>query len=370
MFDFLDIDKGGRVSISEFSLRFNSTVLSSKERKEKMDISLNIKENINMLFDYFDKDKNGFISKEELFTSLKAANHNITMADVEIIMKKVDKDNSNSIDRNEFMSIMEDYFKDEQLLIEEEKNYILNMFKEETQDNVGFLTIQQFKNLLSNKLNLNFSENELEELINSTDCNFDGMIDIEEFVRLIDLAEKVGSVGKTINSMKMQKKFNPMVFLNIFHGLPMNFIPSFIRECEKSLKMSPSCTLRPIIDATGILYEDIIMENDAKKIKAGNVGSLKALMTTVNCKIQFVKATGVPIPDESALDRKQGIAGRILKIALFNSSKNTFLGNSISISCKWTEDYEDRWNFEDDNRYNFNNNILIRYNNQSNMYFI
>ena len=40
------------------------------------------------------------------------------------------------------------------------------MFKEETQDNVGFLTIQQFKNLLSNKLNLNFSENVVSLKIN------------------------------------------------------------------------------------------------------------------------------------------------------------------------------------------------------------
>jgi hypothetical protein len=80
-----------------------------------------------------------------------------------------------------------------------------------------------------------------------------------------------------------------------------------------------------------------------------------------------VKATGVPIPDESALDRKQNIVGRLLKMGLFNNSKNLFFGNTLSITCKWSEDYEDRWNFIDDNRYNFNNNILIRYNNQEEM---
>jgi hypothetical protein len=286
------------------------------------------------------------------------------MADVEVIMKKVDKDRSNTIDRNEFITIMEEHFKEEQFLFDEEKNYILNLFKEETQDNVGFLTIQQFKNLLSNKLNLDLNETELNELIQTTDCNFDGMIDIEEFVRLIDAAEQVKSVGKTIRSIKMQKKFNPLVFLNIFHGLPVNFIPSFLRECEKSLKVTPSATLRPVTDATGILYEDIVMDSDLKK---KSLTSLKQISTIVNCKIQFDKATGVPIPDESALDRKQNIVGRLLKIGLFNNSKNFFFGNTLSITCKWSEDYEDRWNFIDDNRYNFNNNILVRYNNQDDM---
>jgi len=286
------------------------------------------------------------------------------MADVEVIMKKVDKDRSNTIDRNEFITIMEEHFKEEQFLFDEEKNYILNLFKEETQDNVGFLTIQQFKNLLSNKLNLDLTETELNELIQTTDCNFDGMIDIEEFVRLIDAAEQVKSVGKTIRSIKMQKKFNPLVFLNIFHGLPVNFIPSFLRECEKSLKVTPSATLRPVTDATGILYEDIVMDSDLKK---KSLTSLKQISTIVNCKIQFDKATGVPIPDESALDRKQNILGRLLKIGLFNNSKNFFFGNTLSITCKWSEDYEDRWNFIDDNRYNFNNNILVRYNNQDDM---
>jgi hypothetical protein len=286
------------------------------------------------------------------------------MADVEVIMKKVDKDRSNTIDRNEFITIMEEHFKEEQYLFDEEKNYILNLFKEETQDNVGFLTLQQFKNLLSNKLNLDLTETELNELIQTTDCNFDGMIDIEEFVRLIDAAEQVKSVGKTIRSIKMQKKFNPLMFLNIFHGLPINFIPSFLRECEKSLKVTPSATLRPVTDATGILYEDIVMDSDLKK---KSLTSLKQISTVVNCKIQFVKATGVPIPDESALDRKQNIVGRLLKMGLFNNSKNLFFGNTLSITCKWSEDYEDRWNFIDDNRYNFNNNILIRYNNQEEM---
>jgi Ca2+-binding EF-hand superfamily protein len=286
------------------------------------------------------------------------------MADVDVIMKKVDKDRSNTIDRNEFITIMEEHFKEEQYLFDEEKNYILNLFREETQDNVGFLTIQQFKNLLSNKLNLDLTETELNELIQSTDCNFDGMIDIEEFVRLIDAADQVKSVGKTIRSIKMQKKFNPLVFLNIFHGLPVNFIPSFLRESEKSLKVTPSATLRPVTDATGILYEDIVMDSDLKK---KSLTSLKQISTQVNCKIQFVKATGVPIPDETALDRKQHIMGRLMKIGLFNSSKNLFFGNTVSITCKWSEDYEDRWNFVDENRYNFNNNILIRYNNQEDM---
>ena len=339
--------------------------MSIGERKEKIVVSDNVIENINMLFDFFDTNKNGSISREELYTALKAVNHGITMDDVDVIMKKVDKDKSNTIDRNEFISIMEGHYKEEIFLMDEEKNFLLNLFKEESENNVGFLSVPQFKNLLSNKLNLKLTEDEFEELIQSTDCNFDGMIDIEEFVRLIDTAEGVNSVGKTIRSIKMQKKFNPLTFLNIFHGLPVNFIPSFLRECEKSLKVSPSATLRPMTDATGILYEDIIIDNDKKTQTKGNLFVLKQIETFINCKIRFLIATGVPIPDEANLDRKQNIVGRILRICFFSPSKMNFVGNSISISCKWNEDYEDRWNFVDNNRYNFNNNMLIRFNNKN-----
>lgn len=361
LFSFLDRDKSKSLVLGELLVHFNNAILSLKQKRERIVISTDIIENINNLFDFFDKNKDGTISKEELFTSLKAVNHNISMEDVDLIMKKVDKDRSGNLDRNEFTEIMKEHFKEEAFLAEEDKDFALNLFKEETTENEGYLTVQQFKSLMINKLNADFDDNELDELIHSTDCNFDGLIDIEEFMRLLAQVENVGAVRKTIKGLKMKKQFDPLVFLNIFHGLPSNFIPSFIRDQELNKKVLPSSTLRPKTDPTGILYEDISVENDSK-LKKGNTNILKQIDTVVNCKIQIAKATGVPIPDESSLDRNKGIVGRVLRIGLFNSTKNCFIGNTAYVNAKWNQDYEDRWTFIDD-RYNFNNNILVRFNN-------
>ena len=101
---------------------------------------------------------------------------------------------------------------------EEEKEYVIRLFKEEDSDKLNYLTPIQMKHLLKEKLQCDLTEKEMEELIDVVDVNNDGMIDIDEFIKLLSSAVKNESMKNTIRQINLKRKINPMTFLNIFKG--------------------------------------------------------------------------------------------------------------------------------------------------------
>lgn len=420
LYDLMDKNKNENLEKNELIFYLNNAQLTLEERSKKVSITKKMKDELHQLFDFFDVDRDDKISKEDFFKALKSLNHNTTYKDAEILIKQMDSDGNNLIDRKEFVFVMEEKIQHQMVLAQEERDYVIKLFKEEDIDKVGFLTIQQLKHLLNEKLKCNLSDDEFMELVDKTDCNYDGLIDIEEFVNLLDMnpenAINLGNnnnkenltnehLSKTLRQINAKRKINPMQFLSIFNGLPMNFIPSFIKEEQKLLKLLPSAALIPATDETGILYKDILPDsalpttpskspksftntgtnlypnsnahnNNIQGIgmqtgsssknsvfnlnNSGNI-RLRPISTQINTKISFDKATGVSIPDEKMLDRQKNIVGRIVKITFYDEIKNSFFGNSIQIEATWKKEYEDRWYFDED-RKSFNNNILIRYN--------
>jgi hypothetical protein len=102
------------------------------------------------------------------------------------------------------------------------------------------------KHLLREKLQCDLTDKDIEELINEVDVNHDGMIDIDEFIKLLGSSENNESLKHTVRQINLKRKINPMTFLNIFNGLPMNFLPSFIKDEQKLFKLLPSATLKPL----------------------------------------------------------------------------------------------------------------------------
>lgn len=433
LYDLMDKNKNENLDINELIYYLNNANLTLEERKNKVNITKNMIDELNQLFDFFDVDKDNKISKEDFFKALKSLNHNSTQNDAEVLIKQMDADGNGLIERKEFLYVLEEKIQHQMVLAQEERDYIIKLFKEEDIDKLGYLTIPQLKHLLNEKLHCNLSDNEFTELINEADCNYDGLVDIEELVKLLDKTEENSffttkaptgnnpnkeNVSKTLRQINSKRRINPMQFLSIFNGLPMNFIPSFIKDEQKLLKLLPASSLRPATDETGILYKDILPDinsavgkspsksplknnannnpqifnntnsfnlNQANNPNMPNITTqnfrntdgasrysvfnlnqssnvrLRQIATQINTKISFEKATGVAIPDEKMLDRQRNIVGRILKIALYDDIKNCFFGNSIQIEAQWKKEYEDRWYFDED-RKSFNNNVLIRYN--------
>ena len=93
VFDKIDVDKSNKIGYREF-------VCAAVDRKELLKDNM-LKE----AFEFFDKDKNGSISLEEIkkaFSKTKGYNHN----DFNEILKQIDLNNDAVIDFGEFKSMM------------------------------------------------------------------------------------------------------------------------------------------------------------------------------------------------------------------------------------------------------------------------
>ena len=353
-----------------------------------------IKREIKMLFDNFDINKTDVISFYDFYRCLKSVDHKATKEDAQnILSQHTHRDNTNNIDRNTFNEIFYNYIKNLLIIQREEKDFIMNLFHEVDIDKNGYLTKKQIKYLMQNKINCDLTDSELDEILNKVDMLNENEINARDFIYLLDNINDMQNINNDniINTnsnadeneaipimnlnlnLNMHRKMRPKDFISIYSGLPLSFIPSFIREEQQKNNLLPSKCLRPLI-RNDIFYEDIypceilIYQDTNENSKNGIIQTYKKLKefnSYINCKIYFDGyATGVSSPDETLFETPNSqfkVVGRLLKIALFNNTYKYFVGNAISIDCIYKKEYQDRWYFEsDDSKYN--NNIIIRYN--------
>ena len=168
------------------------------------------------------------------------------------------------------------YIQKELVIQKQEKDYIRNLFKEVDIDNNGYLTRNQIKYLIKNKIGCNLTDAELEEILDKVDIKQENEIDIREFIYLLDNINsdpKNNQIENTINTnqnqeeelipimnlnlnLNMHRKMKPKDFISLYSGLPLSFIPSFIREEQQQNNLLPSSCLKPLTK-DDINYEDI-----------------------------------------------------------------------------------------------------------------
>ena len=222
------------------------------------------------------------------------------------------------------------------------------------------------------------TDDEIDLICKNASAKYDGRIDIDEFINLLDSINgydenndnenEINTSSSVINdalknmnlNLNLYRNFQPKTFISLYNGLPLTFIPSFIREEQKLLKLLPSSVLKPKRNSTGIFFEDIMSVQEARNSdKDSNLTHtinyqgekiLNPINTRINCKISFIDyATGVPSPDETLFkgpNSQLKIVGRLLKVALYNMNTKNFIGNAVSIDCEYKREYSDRWYFE------------------------
>ena len=351
-----------------------------------------IKKELSNLFENYKDNEKDLISLENFYICLKSINHKATKDDARnIISQQINSNKVEMIEKKVFEEIMFNQIQKELVIQKEEKNYIINLFKQADFDKNGYLKRNQIKYLIKNKIGCNLTDAELDEILDKVDIKQENEIDIIEFVYLLDNINSTQN-NKLIESdmnqnqnkelipimnlnlnLNMHRKIRPKDFMSLYSDLPISFIPSFIREEQQKNNLLSSSCLKPLTK-DDITYEDILpnetlIYSDKKEqnIYQGIVTykKLKEVDPKINCKIYFDDyASGVSSPDESFFEKENSkfkVVGRLLKIALFDKVNNIFKGNAISIDCIYKKEYQDRWYFEDDNN-KFNNNIIIRYN--------
>ena len=137
--------------------------ITDEQRKELQDI-----------FDQFDKDKDGKISDKELKNAIVSMGQNPTDDEINEMMREVDLNQDGKIDFDEFMILMTKSSPDTQT--EEE---VINAFR--VFDKEGNGLIAHIMMTIGDKM----TEEEADEMVNEADIDEDGMINYEEFVRMM-----------------------------------------------------------------------------------------------------------------------------------------------------------------------------------------
>jgi Ca2+-binding EF-hand superfamily protein len=108
VFEAVDMNKDGLLSVNEFCLCLEGVQQSFEQRIRAFDPDLekSLKEEINTLFDFFDTNKDNKITIDELQLALKSQNPFITQHEIELIMKEGDRDLNKNLDRKEFADIL------------------------------------------------------------------------------------------------------------------------------------------------------------------------------------------------------------------------------------------------------------------------
>ena len=142
--------------------------ITDEQRKELQDV-----------FDQFDKDKDGKISAKELENAMQSMGQTPTGEEINEMMREVDLNQDGKIDFDEFMSLMIKSSPDTQT--EEE---VINAFWVFDKEGNGLISSAELKHIMMT-IGDKMTEEEADEMVNEADIDEDGMINYEEFVRMM-----------------------------------------------------------------------------------------------------------------------------------------------------------------------------------------
>lgn len=131
------------------------------------------------LFDQFDLDNTGFITKDNLECVLKSLEREAIYVDK--IISQVDVNGDGQLSFKEFAGIMEDVMKHDKLAQD-----LMDAFATFDVDDSGYITADNIRETLES-LGQNPSEEDITEMIFVADFKGNGIIDYEEFVHLLTL---------------------------------------------------------------------------------------------------------------------------------------------------------------------------------------
>ena len=125
------------------------------------------------VFKSLDKDNSGFINKEEFEKALNSYGCSFDKGKISNFFQEADKNGSKTIDFDEFL----DNISAEVKLSEETLRQVFEMIVGKEGE---FITLDDLK-----KLNSVYNEQELKELIDSTDSTHSGKVNFEDFYKMI-----------------------------------------------------------------------------------------------------------------------------------------------------------------------------------------
>ncbi|CAD8210763.1 unnamed protein product [Paramecium octaurelia] len=347
LYDYLDANSSGNISINEFRLVFQSKQGDhNKNKAEQIIMSQDIEQEIQELFNQIDENKNQSLDQRELLKALQSVGLNPGTEELTQYFAQFDRDKSGTISYQEFSHIVKDILKKELLQADDLLEDLRREFRQVCNPTTRMLSKEQVSQVFQN-MGVQIKNEELEDLFIEIDEDKSGSIDIDEFIYFIQKNQSGMSAkaSAAVMNIKGSRRISLHDLKEIFLTLPQNFIMSFVRSQNKKLQNLPSQQLKPVLDNCGFFYQGL------NYVDAANFNIKQSILDKVNIKnnyiaeIRMIEATGIPIPDEKDVPRSSFLR-REIGIILMDKALNKFDGNAIYIPAQWNSEYEDRWIFD------------------------
>merc|ERR1719398_287298 len=137
------------------------------------------KEELREAFNLFDTEHSGTIDARELKAALRALGFEVKKEDVRRMLSDVGKDPSQPIDFNDFQEMMRGRMPDKNSREEINKGFAL--FDEDETGKISFKNLKR----IAQELGETLTDDELSEMIEEADRDGDGLINPEEFYRVM-----------------------------------------------------------------------------------------------------------------------------------------------------------------------------------------
>lgn len=136
-------------------------------------------EELREAFNLFDTDGNGNIDAKELKAAMRALGFQVRKADVRKMIADIDKDESGTIDFNEFIDLMTGKMSERDT--KEEIAKVFELFDAEGNGRIGFRELKRVVLELGEAI----SDEEMREMIEEADRDRDGYVTFEDFWRIM-----------------------------------------------------------------------------------------------------------------------------------------------------------------------------------------
>jgi len=136
-------------------------------------------EELREAFNLFDTEHSGTIDARELKAALRALGFEVKKEDVRRMLSDVGKDPSQPIDFNDFQEMMRGRMPDKNS--REEINKVFALFDEEEKGKISLRNLKR----IAQELGESLTDDELQEMVEEADRDGDGLINPEDFYRVM-----------------------------------------------------------------------------------------------------------------------------------------------------------------------------------------
>ncbi|WJX82362.1 putative calcium-binding protein cml13 [Trifolium repens] len=158
------------------SRRFNNNT----KQRPRHHLTPQKKQEIKEAFELFDTDGSGTIDAKELNVAMRALGFEMTEEQIEQMIADVDRDGSGAIDYDEFEHMMTAKIGER-----DTKEELMKAFHIIDQDKNGKISAADIKRI-AKELGQNFTDKEIQEMVDEADQNNDREVDPEEFIMMMN----------------------------------------------------------------------------------------------------------------------------------------------------------------------------------------